>query len=212
MHPQQRQEQVEQLKTGTTTVGVRTDDAVVFAADKRATMGYLKASNKAQKVFQIDDALGVTIAGSVGDAQQLIRIMRAQLKLYKLETGELSVKGAATLLSNILHANRYYPYFNQFLIGGFTGESPTMYDLDPLGGAMEQTDFTATGSGSPMAYGLFEDAYESGMDEDEAVSLVIRAVRAASERDVASGDGVDVAVINTDGFRRLEPEEVEKHF
>ncbi|MDY6768627.1 MAG: proteasome subunit beta, partial [Candidatus Nanohaloarchaea archaeon] len=82
-------EQVEELETGTTTVGLTIGAGVVLAADKRATMGNLKASKEAQKVFQLDDTIGITIAGSVGDAQRLIRFMRSELKKRKLETREL---------------------------------------------------------------------------------------------------------------------------
>lgn len=198
------------METGTTTLGLSVDDGVVLAADKRATIGHLKASKEAQKVFRLADTIGLTIAGSVGDAQRIVRLMRSQLKLKKLETRELSVQGAATLLSNILQGSKMLPYRNQFVIGGVddTGE---LYDLDPLGGLMDHTKFTATGSGSPTAYGVLEDAYDADMTLDEGIELAVRAVNAASERDVASGDGIDVATITADGFRRLDPDEVEEY-
>lgn len=205
-----QQDQVQEMETGTTTLGLSVDDGVVLAADKRATIGHLKASKEAQKVFRLADTIGLTIAGSVGDAQRIVRLMRSQLKLKKLETRELSVQGAATLLSNILQGSKMLPYRNQFVIGGVddTGE---LYDLDPLGGLMDHTKFTATGSGSPTAYGVLEDAYDADMTLDEGIELAVRAVNAASERDVASGDGIDVATITADGFRRLDPDEVEEY-
>ncbi|MDY6770130.1 MAG: proteasome subunit beta, partial [Candidatus Nanohaloarchaea archaeon] len=95
-------DEVKELETGTTTVGLTIGSGVILAADNRATMGNLKASKEAQKVFRLDDTLGMTIAGSVGDAQRLIRFMRSELKKRKLETRELTVNGAATLLANVL--------------------------------------------------------------------------------------------------------------
>jgi len=137
--------------------------------------------------------------------------MRSQLKLHKLETRELTVRGASTLLSNILHGHKMMPYLNQFVLGGRDSEENGMlYTLDPAGGLMKHEQYTTTGSGSQMAYGVFEDNYEEGMDHEEAKELATRAVRAAMERDTASGNGIMVAEITEDGFNILEEKEVEK--
>lgn len=206
----QEADHIKEMKTGTTTLGLVIDAGVILAADKRATMGHLKASKEAQKVFKLSDNIGLTIAGSVGDAQRIVRVMRSQLKLKELETKELSVQGAATLLSNILQGSKMIPFMNQFVIGGEDGDG-VVYDLDPLGGLMDHTEFTATGSGSPTAYGVLEDSYDKGMTIDEGTALAVRALQAAMERDVASGDGIDVARITSTGFERLDPEDVEEY-
>lgn len=203
---------MDELETGTTTVGITTDRGVILAADRRASMGRLTASKYAKKVYRLDDNIGLTIAGSVGDAQKIVRIMRGQLNLHKLETKELSVKGAGTLLANILHGHKMMPFFNQFVLGGINGNGGVLYDLDPAGGLMEHQRFTATGSGSQMAYGLLEDSYEEDMDHEEGKQLVIRAIESAIERDTASGDGITVAEITEeDGFQKLEEMEIESH-
>ncbi|MDY6777360.1 MAG: archaeal proteasome endopeptidase complex subunit beta [Candidatus Nanohaloarchaea archaeon] len=203
---------MDNMKTGTTTLGLVTEEGVVLAADNRATMGHLKASKNAKKVFKIDDRIALTIAGSVGDAQRLVRIMRAETKLYKLETAEISVKGASTLLSNILQSSKMLPYMNQFVIGGIDEEEGIVYDLDPLGGLMSHDTFTSTGSGSPTSYGVLEDAYEEEMSLDDGVRLAVRAIQAATERDVASGDGIDVVTIGKeDGFQEVENSTIEDY-
>lgn len=204
-------EEVGELETGTTTVGLTIGSGVILAADKRATMGRMKASKEAQKVFEIDDTIGMTIAGSVGDAQKLIRFLRSELKKRKLETRELTVKGSATLLANVLQGSKMMPFMNQFIMGGLDKNGTAVYDLDPLGGRMEQSQFTSTGSGSPTAYGVLEDVYEEDMNIDDGVETAVRAVQAASERDTASGDGIDVAKITKAGFKRLEPADVEEY-
>ncbi|MFB6145928.1 MAG: archaeal proteasome endopeptidase complex subunit beta [Candidatus Nanohaloarchaea archaeon] len=206
---QVEEKDVEGFKTGTTTVAITTDRGVLLAADRRASMGRLTASKYAKKVYRLDDKLGLTIAGSVGDAQKIVRIMRSQLKLHKLETKELSVKGAGTLLANILHNHKMMPFFNQFVLGGIQDEEGVLYDLDPAGGLMKHEKFTATGSGSQMAYGVLEDNYAHGMDHEEGKELVTRAVTAAMERDTASGNGIMVAEITEEGFDVLEEKEVE---
>ncbi len=206
----EKNEEVEGYKTGTTTVGITTDEGVIMAADRRASMGHLTSSKYAKKVYELDDNLGLTIAGSVGDAQKIVRIMRSQMNLHKLETKELTVKGAGTLLANILHGNKMMPFMNQFVLGGLEDGEGVLYDLDALGGLMKNEKFTSTGSGSTMAYGVFEDNYEDDINHDDAKDLAVRAVQAAMERDTASGNGIVVAEITEDGFNILEEKEVKK--
>ena len=95
------------LKTGTTTVGVIAKDAVVLAADMKATLGNLSYEQEAKKIYKVDDKIALTTAGSVGDAQQLVRILKDEIKLYKLMKGEQKVRAITNLLSNILHSTRW---------------------------------------------------------------------------------------------------------
>ena len=113
----------ENLMKGTTTVGVVCSDGVVLAADSRATMGTYIASGETQKIFKIDNNLGITVAGGVGDAQALIRIMRAQNEIYKMNEGRsLSPRAATSLLSIILQDNKMVPYYVQLMVGGVEGD------------------------------------------------------------------------------------------
>ena len=207
---EQKKKEMNEFKTGTTTIGLTTEKGVIMAADKRASMGHLTSTKDAQKIYELSDNLGLTIAGSVGDAQKIVRIMRSQLKLHKLETKELSLKGAGTMLSNILHGNKMMPFMNQFVLGGIEQDAEgALYSLDPAGGLMKHDRYTATGSGSQMAYGVLEDRFEEEMDHQEAKELAINAVRSAIERDTASGNGIMVAeVTNEDGYNVISDQEI----
>ncbi|MFB6159201.1 MAG: archaeal proteasome endopeptidase complex subunit beta [Candidatus Nanohalobium sp.] len=205
----QTKQDMDEFKTGTTTVGLTTERGVILAADRRASMGRLTASKYAKKVYKLDDKIGLTIAGSVGDAQKIIRTMRSQLNLHRLETKELSVKGAGTLLSNILHGHKAMPFFNQFIMGGIEDGEGVLYDLDPAGGLMKHEKFTATGSGSQMAYGVLENDYEDGLDHEKGREMATKAIQAAMERDTASGNGIMVAEITEEGYNVLDEKEVE---
>lgn len=196
---------------GTTTVGIVCSDGVVLATEQRATMGNFIASKTAKKIYQIDDLVGMTTAGSVGDAQQIVRVISVESKLFKMRRQEsVTIKGIATLLSNLLSGQRYYPLMVQLLIGGFDKNGPAVYSLDALGGKIEETKAVATGSGSPMAYGVLEDRYKEDMTVEEGVDLAIRALHNAMKRDSASGEGIDVVVITKDKYERLDQEEVKK--
>jgi proteasome beta subunit len=190
-------------KTGTTTVGLVCRDGVILAADKKSTMGNLIANKETDKIFALDDHIAMTIAGLSADAQALVRYMKAELKLFSIDNRrKISINGAATLLSNILHGNKFYPFYVQLLIAGVDESGPCIYDLDAVGGAEEEKKFFSTGSGSPFVLGVMEDSYREGMSLEEGTKLAVRAVKAATERDTASGGkAIDVFVITKDGIK-----------
>ncbi|VVB92577.1 Proteasome subunit beta [uncultured archaeon] len=196
---------------GTTTIGLVCDKGVVLASERRATMGHFIASKDAKKVYQIDDLVAMTTAGSVGDAQRLVKWMQVESKLYKMRREEpMTVKGTVSLLANILNGNRYYPYFVQLLVGGVDKNGPCVYSVDALGGTIEEKKAVATGSGSPMAYGVLEDRYAENMPIDEGVELAVRALHNAMKRDSASGDGIHVVKITPEEYVEIEDTEIKK--
>ncbi len=197
----------EKMLKGTTTVGIVFDGGVVVASDKRATMGTFIANKDVQKVHMVADKIALTMAGGVGDAQQLTHILRAELELYKYSRGrELTVKGASTLVANILQGNKYFPYMVQLIIAGYDSK-PHVFDLDPFGGLLEDK-YVSTGSGSVVAYGVLDENYSDKMSADDAVKLATRAIRAAIKRDNATGEGIDVVVITKDGAKKYSQSEV----
>ncbi len=200
------------LKTGTTTVGVVCKNAVVLGAERKATMGYLVASKDTHKIVQIDDHIGMTIAGSVGDAQALQRYVQAELKLYRFQEGrKIPVSAAATLVANILYSRRFYPYMVQLIIGGYDSRGPHVFSFDPTGSIQDEKEYFSTGSGSVMALGVLEDKYKKDMSVDEAKELVVRAIRSATKRDIASGgSGIDIVVIDSRGYHKVSDEEVKR--
>ncbi len=197
---EQKMEEIK--KTGTTTVGLLCKDAVVLAAERKATMGSMVANKAVKKILQLDDKLAMTIAGVVGDAQALERYIKAEIKLYKLnEERAITVKAVANLITNMLYWRRFYPYFVQLVVGGYDTE-PRLYSFDPSGSMLEEKEYFSTGSGSPFALGVLEDNFKPNMDIESAKKLVLRAVKAAVERDVFSGGAdIDIVVIDSKGIR-----------
>jgi len=199
-----------ELKKGTTTIGLIAKDSVIMAAEQKSSIGYMVESKVAKKIYQLDDHIGLTIAGIVGDALSMIRLLKAQFKLYKLERGPISIKAAATLLSNIMHGSKYFPYINQFILAGYDSE-PRIYSFDPLGGFDNRDKYYSTGSGSPFAYGVLEAGFKEDMLEEEAIALVIKAIKAAIERDSGSGGkNIEVAIVKKDGYKELSQDEVKR--
>ncbi len=197
-------------KTGTTTLAIACPDGIVMATEKRATMGHLVGHKNTQKLFAVDSHLALTTAGLVGDAQMIARYLQAQAQLYRFKRdAALPVRGAATLLGNILNQAKFAPYWVQLIVGGHDHKGGAIFSVDAAGGAIPET-WTVTGSGSAFVYGVLEDRIADGTDVKEAVDLAIRGLNAAMRRDSASGNGMDIAVIDGQGFRRLDDADVQK--
>jgi proteasome beta subunit len=195
---------------GTTTIGVVCKDGVILASDTRVTMGFYVAHKHGKKVYKIDDHLAMTISGTVADAQRTVDILTANAQLYKISMGRpLPVSSAARLVANLFFSSRYAPLLTQVLIGGVDDTGPHVYSLDPFGSLTEEK-CVATGSGSPIAYGVLEDKYKEDMSVVELLPIIVKAVNSAMKRDAASGDSFNVAVIDKKGYRELGDEEKEK--
>ena len=205
-------EQYQESMKGTTTVGLVFSSGVILATEKRATMGYMIASKTAKKVYQVADRIGMTTAGGVGDAQQLARILTVECNLYQIRRSRpITVGATATLLSNYLNQNRYFPYYVQLLVGGIDESGPSVYSVDAMGGATKEEEIVATGSGSPMAYGVLEDRFVPQMSEDAAIDLAIRALKSAMKRDAGSGEGIHIVVITKDKYEELNEDKLKKY-
>ena len=199
-----------EVETGTTTLGLACKDGAVLAADRRATAGTMIAHKKTKKVYRLDDNLGLTTAGLVGDLQLLARYITAEAELYKLKRNlPMSVEAAATLTANILAGRRYFPYWVQLVIGGWDAKGSHVFSLDMAGGSLEDK-FVSTGSGSPYVYGVLEDHWTDEIDVKNGIDLAIRAVNTAMRRDSASGEGIDVVIIGRDGYKEVDEKEVER--
>ena len=192
---------------GTTTIGVVCEDGVILASDSRVTMGFYVAHKQGKKVYQIDEHLAMTIAGSVADAQKAVDILTLNARLYRINLGRpLPISSAARLLSNLLFSVRYVPLLAQVLVGGVDDTGPHVFSIDPFGSLTEEK-VVSTGSGSPVAYGILEDKFREGAAVKEMLPVIVKAVNAAMKRDAASGDSFNVAVIDSKGYRELGEKE-----
>ena len=196
------------LKTGTTTVGLLYKDGVVLAADKRATAGNLIVGKNMRKVIKILDNLAITTAGSVSEIQLAEKYMKAELSLKEMRTGrKTSVKEAASFLAG-MNYNTIRRYFGiaHFIVAGYDHEGAQLYDVFPDGSLTKfetPEGYVCSGSGSVFAYGILENECKENLDESSAVKIAEKAVQVALQRDSASGNGVTIFVINKDGVKEV---------
>ena len=193
----------EKILRGTTTVGIKAKDGVILCADMRASAGYFIANNNTMKIQKIDEHAGMTMAGGVADAQNITDILRYHANLHRIEKQEpIPIKSLTRLTSLIFHQNRGYPFIADILVGGYDNAGPALFNIDMFGSVEEKT-YVTTGSGSPVAYGLLEEEYRDDLTVEEAKVIALKAVKAAITRNIGTGDGINVSIIDKDGFRLL---------
>jgi len=197
----------EKILRGTTTVGLKAKDGVVLCADMRASAGYFIANNNTMKIQKIDDHAGMTMAGGVADAQNITDILRYHANIHRIQKQEpIPIKSLTRLTSLIFHQNRGYPFIADILVGGYDNDGPALFNIDMFG-SVEEKIYVATGSGSPVAYGLLEEEFREELTVEEAKLIAIRAVKAAIIRNIGTGDGINVSIIDKNGFRLLTKEQ-----
>lgn len=199
-------------KTGTTTIGIKCKEGVVLAADKRAGGGII-VDKRAQKIYKITDFTALTMAGTASDAQLITKLISAELRLMEIRKEKLiTVKEAANLLAGIVYQNirrpSMIPGISHFIFAGKDNRGFHMFDIYPDGSLSECKDFLSSGSGSVMAYGVLETLYRENLTLDEGVQLAVKGINAAIQRDMNSGDGIDVVTITNEGVKTVLTKEI----
>ena len=204
-------------KTGTTTVGIVCKEGIILAADKRATLGgsggVAYISRKIDKIIPVTNDIAVTTAGQVSDAQKVVKLTRAELKLKELRTKKKpTIKEAANLFSSIVYQNirQFSPIISitHFLLAGHDKEGSYLYEIGADGTLDHIKDYTSTGSGMLQADPILDAEYKKGLTIDEGVELAKKCINASRKRDVGSGEGMDIYVITKDEVKSVLNQEL----
>jgi proteasome beta subunit len=197
------------IHTGTTILGIVCKDGVVMAGDNRVSAGQsLIIQKDYEKVYPINDYLLFAGCGSATETQKVAKLLTAELKLKDLRSkSRPSLRKAASLLSNIQVSA------SAFILGGFdeNGEV-SLYEI--AGGFLNQVkDYTASfGSGMPYVLGLLERQYKKGLSVKEGIELAKESLKSSTQRDMASGNGIDIYSITKDGIKKEVGQEILPQF
>jgi proteasome beta subunit len=153
------------------------------------------------------------MAGTVSDAQLLIRLVSSETKLRQMRMGqEVFVKETANLMARMVYNNirkmSMIPGIAHFLMGGKDREGTHLYEIFADGSIQDIPDFISSGSGSVMAYGVLETMWKPDMSIEEGVTMAVACINAAIQRDSASGNGIDVVTITESGMKRVINKEI----
>ena len=199
------------LKTGTTTLAIVCKDGLVVAADRRTTAGSMVYGKASKKIQTIEENHVVTTAGSVSDIQLTVKIIKAQVKLDEMRRGKkLMTKEIANLIAGLNYSALRTTYaIASFLLAGRDERGFHVYDITPDGSIIEVQDYAGDGSGVMFTTGVFEANYRKDMGVDEGVKLAVKAMNAALQRDIYSGNGIDVITITSKGIKQVIDKELD---
>ena len=100
------------------------------------------------------------------------------------------------------------------LIAGFDENgSVELYTIEPAGSVQKVEDYDANfGSGMPYVLGLLERQYKKDISIEQGVELAKEALKSSTQRDMASGYGIDVFTITKDGIKKVVDQEIKPEY
>ncbi len=203
----------EAVKRGTASVGVRAEDGVVLAADKRARSTLMEPAS-IEKLHKADDHVGVASAGHVADARQLIDFARRQAQVNRLRYGEsIGIENLTKTITD--HIQQYTqiggarPFGVALIVGGIEDGEPRLFETDPSGTPYEWQALSIGSDRSDLREYL-EAEYEAGISTDEAVELALDTLAESNDGELSpEGVGVATITVDTEQYTERTDEEIE---
>ena len=215
----------EAVKKGWTTMGLRTKDAVVLAAEKRKVIPLIDLSSL-EKIYKVDDHIGVTFAGMGSDGRVLVDYARLVAARHRLVYGEpATVEYIVRAVCDVKQAYTQHggvrPFGVSLIFGGIDNGSTRLYRTEP-GGQYFSFYATVIGIGGETVEGIIEKRYKYDMPVDEALKLaamVLLKIKAdaGSEEErkkeklvEEAQDQIEIGYMTVDEpvFRLLRPDEL----
>tara|TARA_B100001287_G_scaffold218005_1_gene186912 strand:- start:840 stop:1658 length:819 start_codon:yes stop_codon:yes gene_type:complete len=202
----------ESVKRGTTTAGLKFKGGVVLVCDKRI-ISRLIIPESIEKMFKIDKHVGVATSGLMADARQLVARSRVEAQINRITYGatvpvDVLVKKICDFKQSFTQYGGSRPFGTALLIGGVDDNGIHLYETDPSG-AYQSYHAGAIGSGRNTVIEYFEKNWKDNLTLNAAMKLGLEALRNANDAEL-NRDAVEVAVIDADGYRFLDREDVNK--
>jgi len=174
---------IETVRRGTIAVGVKCKDGIVIAVEEKPRK--LQISEIAQKIFQIDDHVGVAAAGYIPDARSQVDNARFFSQSNKMIYDEpVEVETIAKHLADQCQQFTQYagvrPFGVALIIGGVVNKTPQLYLTDPSGTYISY-DAIAIGAGSEQVTDFLEKTYKKDLSLDDASALATAGIYLSSE-------------------------------
>ena len=202
----------ESVKRGTTTVGLKYRDGIVLIVDKRISSKLINVDS-IEKMYKIDEHIGFTTSGLVADARQLVDRARVTCQINKITYADpIPVTTLAKKMCDPMQSFTHYggarPFGTALLIGGVDENGIHLFETDPSG-AYQSYHAGAIGSGRNTVIDYFEKNWKDNLTLNAAMKLGLEALRNANDQEL-NRDAVEVSVIDAEGYRVLDRNEVNK--
>ncbi|KAK7251994.1 hypothetical protein RIF29_26127 [Crotalaria pallida] len=201
---------------GGSCVAIAGADYCVIAADMRMSTGYNILTRDYSKISQLADKCVMASSGFQADVKALQKQLSARHLIYQHQHNkQMSCPAMAQLLSNTLYYKRFFPYYAFNVLGGLDNEGKgCVFTYDAVG-SYERVGYSSQGSGSTLITPFLDNQLKSPsplllpaqdavtpLAEAEAINLVKTVFASATERDIYTGDKLEVVILNASGIRR----------
>lgn len=202
----------ESVKRGTTTAGLKFKDGIVLVCDKRIA-SRLIIPESIEKLFKIDNHIGIATSGLVADARQLVSRARVEAQVNRITYSDtipvdIMTKKICDFKQSFTQYGGSRPFGTALLIGGIDENGVHLYETDPSG-AYQSYHAGAIGSGRNTVIEFFEKNWKQNMTLNAALKLGLEALRNANDQEL-NRDAVEVSVIDSNGYSVLDRSEVNK--
>lgn len=199
----------EAVKKGATAIGLVYEDGVVLAATRNNQK--LKVRNP-EKVFQVDEHLGIVTSGLVADGRTLVDETRNEAQKYLMTYDEeIPTPVLATFVADRCQQFTQYggvrPYGVSTITGGVKDGNPKVYQTDPSG-TLNQWNAVAIGSEGKTVTEFLEENWSEDLEEEEAIELAVNALKEGNEE--LETENIELATVDIEeDYQRIEPEELD---
>jgi 20S proteasome subunit beta 6 len=162
---------------------------------------------------KLTDKVVVASCGNLCDSETLISILRTRVKTYHdiHEGKEMSLNAIAQLMSTLMYQRRLFPYMTSSIVAGIDEGEGFVYSFDPVG-HIQKKKFNSGGSAEFLIQPILDNVLGlknmknvmvTSITQDFAIRLVRDVFVTAAERDIHTGDGIEIAIINKNEVKKL---------
>lgn len=196
---------------GGSAVAVCGKDFVCIGADTRLSVDYSIDCRHKPRIFKMSDTIMISCTGFDGDIDAFITRMKINMSQYEYQNFHpMTVESVARCVANTLYGKRFFPYSVNVLVGGIskTGEGK-LYGYDPVG-TIEDLKYDTNGTGSAFAAPLLDSVFGTvhhntrpfpDITIDDAKNTIRDAISSVAERDIYTGDALQIATVTAEGFK-----------
>lgn len=201
----------EAVKRGATALGVKCNEGIVLAVDKRIPSKLVQPESF-EKIFQVDSHIATAASGMIADARQLVERARLEAQIHRLTYDEdISVALLCKKVGDMMQMHTQYgglrPFGASLIIAGMNDDSE-LFVTDPSGGYLGWKA-AAIGSGRTSAQDVFEAEYSDDLTMEESILLALKALKPSVEALVKGN--IEMALIQEGQFRKMTDDEVKSY-
>lgn len=206
---------LEAVRRGWTTLGIRCPEGVVLAVEKKRVLPLVDPASM-EKIWKIDEHIGIAYAGLASDGRVLIDRARIEAQINRIVYDEaIDVETLTRRISDLKQLYTQHagvrPFGVSFIIAGVDKWGARLFMTEPSG-AYAGYYAVVIGAGAQTVLEILEKNYRPNFKLEEAIMLALRGLSTVIEGGITP-ERVELAIadVKTGKFNKLKPQETEAY-